>query len=291
MQGLTSVYLPGRDNQLFGGARSHQTVGKRVSKLIQRFREDSSIPLINWSSLQSDRRELNTDEVHVWHALLDEQLAHRLEPVLSEEERTRADRFHFQKDRNHFIVARGMLRTILASYLNANPIDLRFCCGEKGKPALMNIGGKDSIEFNLAHSHGMALFAFSRNRVLGVDLEFIRNELAAEEVAEQFFSNAEVDALRSLSPEARSQAFFNCWTRKEAYIKARGEGLTMPLNEFDVSLVPGETAALLKNHKDPDEVSRWSMQSIPVEAGYVAALVAEGSDLRPKHFYLASTIG
>ncbi|MCM3874405.1 MAG: 4'-phosphopantetheinyl transferase superfamily protein [Pyrinomonadaceae bacterium] len=252
-----------------------------------RLLEDSSQLLIDWSGLQSSEGKLSIGDVHVWHAMLDDRLAGRLRSVLSEDELTRADRFHFQKDRNHFIVARGLLRTILASYLDVSPIDLRFCYGEKGKPALMKISGENSIEFNLSHSHGMALFAFSRNRALGVDLEFIRDELMGEDVAERFFSDAEVTALRALSPETRRQAFFNCWTRKEAYIKACGEGLSMALNEFDVSLVPGEPAALLKNKKDPNEVSRWSMHSIPVESGYVAALVAEGSEVRPSNFYLS----
>lgn len=252
-------------------------------------RWDTSDILIDWINLQSGGFELGVDEVHIWHAVLEDWLADRFQMVLFEDERARADRFHFEKDRNHFIVARGLLRTILASYLNLKPIDLMFSYGERGKPKLMDDGRDKPIKFNLSHSQGMALFAFSRNREIGVDLEFIRDELAGEDVAEQFFSPAEAAALKELSPEKRTQAFFNCWTRKEAYIKACGDGLSMPLNEFDVSLVPGDAAALLKTHKDPKEVLRWSMQSIPVESGYVAALVAEGSDVRAKHFYLSST--
>ncbi len=245
---------------------------------------------IDLGKLQSTRHELNTAEVHVWRVWLDERLTHELYPVLAHDERERADRFHFERDRNHFIVGRGMLRTILASYLSVRPDELRFGYGEKGKPALMNAGEEDSIQFNLAHSHGMALFAISRNRAIGVDLEFIRDDLVPEEIAERFFSDSEVLALKSVKPEIRSQAFFNCWTRKEAYIKARGEGLSMPLCEFDVSLIPGDVAALLNNHKDPNEVLRWSMQSIPIESGYVAALVTEGTDLQTKFFNLTSRI-
>jgi 4'-phosphopantetheinyl transferase len=251
---------------------------------------DPSDTLTDWSNLQSGGFQLSVDEVHIWHALLEERLTDRLQIVLSEDERARADRFHFKRDRNHFIVARGLLRTILASYLKVKPIDLMFRYGEKGKPTLMDESGDKSVKFNLAHSQGIALFAFSRNREIGVDLEFIRDDLAGEDVAERFFSQTEVTALKEISPEKRTQAFFNCWTRKEAYIKACGEGLSMPLNEFDVSLVPGDAAALLKTHRDPKEALRWSMQSIPVETGYVAALVVEGSDVRPRHFYLPSTI-
>jgi len=254
--------------------------------LTQRHQEDPSRVFINWSSLQGSKRELNAAEVHVWHALLEERLSPALELILSEDERIRANRFHFPRDRNHFIVARGLLRTILSSYLNVAPADLKFHYGEKGKPAIIRTGEENRLEFNISHSHGRALFAFSRDRVVGVDLEFIRDEFAGEDIAEQFFSRAEVAALNSLSQDVKSQAFFNCWTRKEAYIKACGNGLSMPLNEFDVSVVPGAPAALLKNIKDPTEVSRWSMHSIPVESGYVAALVAEGSDVKPKLFYL-----
>jgi 4'-phosphopantetheinyl transferase len=110
--------------------------------------------------------------------------------------------------------------------------------------------------------------------------------LADEKIANRFFSTTENEVLQKVPAELRRQAFFNCWTRKEAYIKARGEGLSMPLNEFDVSLAPGEPAALLRNHKDAAEVARWSMTSIPVDPGYVAALVVEGHDWELKTFSL-----
>ena len=141
-----------------------------------------------------------------------------------------------------------------------------------------------SLSFNLAHSGGMAIYAFSRHREIGVDLEFIREDLADEKIAERFFSECEVADLRSLPAELRKRGFFDCWTRKEAYIKARGEGLSMPLDEFDVAFVPGEVAALLRNHKDQAEVTRWSMKSLTVPDGYVAALVAEGQDWQLKSF-------
>ncbi|MDQ2975523.1 MAG: 4'-phosphopantetheinyl transferase superfamily protein, partial [Acidobacteriota bacterium] len=192
---------------------------------------------------------LGRNEVHLWQARLDDQLAVTLKPLLSEEETARANRFHFIKDRNDFIVARGLLRKLLAAYLGvAGSADLTFSYGDKGKPFLAE-NQRSSINFNLAHSHGMALYAFSHDRELGVDLEFVKDELADEEIADRFFSTTEVKALQRVPAELRRQAFFNCWTRKEAYIKARGEGLSMPLNDFDVSLAPGEPAALLRNHK------------------------------------------
>jgi 4'-phosphopantetheinyl transferase len=226
---------------------------------------------------------LSADEVHLWHTTLNDQLTESLKIVLSEDEISRANRFHFAKDRSHYIVARGLLRRLLAGYLGVRSAELQFLYAEKGKPYLKEIQQR-SINFNLAHSHGMAIYAFSQGRELGVDLEFIRDDLADEKIAERFFSPHEIKALRTVPAELRKQAFFNCWTRKEAYIKARGEGLSLPLDAFDVSLAPGEPAALLKNHKNAKEVSRWSMQSIPVAPGYVSALVVEGQDWRLKSF-------
>jgi 4'-phosphopantetheinyl transferase len=226
--------------------------------------------------------ELPANEVHVWVADLDQPYADNLRPLLAEDEIARAQRFHFEKDRNHYIVARGLLRQLLAAYLRVAAVELRFDYAEKGKPSL---GGTD-VNFNLAHSHGKAIYAFSRGREIGIDLEFIREDFGGEEIAERFFSVVEIAALKAVAPDLKKQAFFNCWTRKEAYIKARGEGLSMPLDAFDVSLSPGETAALLRNHKEPAEVARWSMQSLSVPDGYVAALVVEGDGWKLKTFSL-----
>lgn len=225
--------------------------------------------------------ELGADEVHVWLARLDDYAADSLRPLLRDDELSRATRFHFNKDRNHFIVARGWLRKLLAAYLGVGARELRFSYADKGKPSLEEQG---PLNFNLAHSHGMAIYGFSRNREIGVDLEFIREELADEKIAERFFSQREIEELKRLPAELRKQAFFDCWTRKEAYIKARGAGLSMPLDEFDVSLRPGEAAALLRNHKEPGEVTRWSMQSVSVPAGFVAALVVSGHSWQLRTF-------
>ena len=228
---------------------------------------------------------LGADEVHLWHASLNDRLSDNLESVLSADELSRADRFHFSRDRNHYIAARGILRNLLAAYVGVDAAGLQFSYAEKGKPFLDNAAGC-TISFNLAHSHGRAVYAFSSAREVGIDIEFIREDLAADKIAERFFSACEVGVLRSVPMELRTQAFFNCWTRKEAYIKARGEGLSMPLDEFDVSLAPGERAVLLRNHKDEGEALRWSMQSVPVAAGYVAALVVEGKGCKLKCFGL-----
>jgi 4'-phosphopantetheinyl transferase len=176
------------------------------------------------------------------------------------------------------------LRSLLSAYLGISSEELRFSYAEKGKPSLQK--GPSEINFNLAHSHGMAVYAFSHTREVGVDLEYMREDLANEDIAKRFFSMREIKMLDAVPAELKKLAFFNCWTRKEAYIKARGEGLSMPLDEFDVSLEPGEPAALLANHKEPAEITRWSMQSIPVPTGYVAALCVEGFDWLLKSFAL-----
>ena len=251
--------------------------------------EDSAnrIP-VDRNDLPDPYPTLSALEVHVWHANLDDHAPHSLQFLLTEDEISRANRFHFASDRNHFIVARGLLRKLLAGYLGTDAGDLRLVYAEKGKPALAE-GQGSLLNFNLAHSRGLAIYAFSLGREVGVDLEFMRADLAGDKIAERFFSPTEIVALDAVPQEQRQRAFFDCWTRKEAYIKARGDGLSMPLDEFDVSLAPGEPAALLRNHKEPAEVRRWTMQSIPVPSGYVAALVVEGHDWQLKTFQVETS--
>jgi 4'-phosphopantetheinyl transferase len=221
---------------------------------------------------------LSNDEVHVWRAALDYNPSQidSLFDTLSEDEQARAERFHFQIDRERFIAARGALREILGVYLKRAANSLSFCYGSHGKPALAPDSGGNTIHFNMSHSHGVALYAATRGREIGIDLEFIRESLEVEQLAERFFSQREIAALRGLSVSLRRHAFFLCWTRKEAYIKARGEGLSLPLDRFDVSLIPGEPAALLRTQPHPEEALRWSLQELTVDPGYVSALAVEG---------------
>jgi 4'-phosphopantetheinyl transferase len=221
---------------------------------------------------------LGSDEVHVWRATLDQTPSQRQRFLhnLAADEQARAERFYFERDREHFIVARGVLRAILGGYLNRMPACLSFSYSSHGKPALAGESDGDAIRFNVSHSQGVALYAVTRGREVGIDLERIRFDLAVAEIAEGFFSRREVATLRTLPTEAQSQAFFRCWTRKEAYIKARGEGLSLPLDEFDVSLAPGEPAAVLGTQQDPSEASRWSLRELTPAPGYVAALAVAG---------------
>lgn len=237
---------------------------------------------------------LGSDEVHVWRATLDQPTSQIecFQHTLAADEQARAERFYFQRDREHFIVARGVLRALLGFYLNKAPECLSFRYSSHGKPALAGASGGDTVRFNLSHSHGVALYAITRGREVGIDLEYIRSDLDIAPIAERFFSRREIATLQTLPPERQRQAFFLCWTRKEAYIKAKGEGLSLPLDQFDVSLIPGEPATLLSTQSDPDEVFRWSLQELSPTPGYAAALAVEGhgfpltcwqwSDLRPQ---------
>jgi 4'-phosphopantetheinyl transferase len=169
-----------------------------------------------------------------------------------------------------------VLRDILGRYLGRPPAALEFCYSAYGKPALAVGLEASGVRFNISHSHEMALFAVTCRREVGVDIEYLAREIRAAEIAERFFSARERADLRALPAEAQHRAFFNCWTRKEAYIKAHGEGLSLPLDGFDVTLGPGEPAALLATRGDPHEVLHWSLQALAPGPGYVAALAVEG---------------
>ena len=221
---------------------------------------------------------LRTTEVHVWSAFLDiaPSSVRVLEQGLSEGERARANRFYYDKDRSRFIVARYVLRSILGRYLETSPARLRFQYGRYGKPFLVEEGCGPALRFNISHSNQMALYAVAKEREIGIDLEHIRPKLASMEVAERFFSPREIAALRALPADHLSAAFFVCWTRKEAYIKARGEGLSHSLDKFDVSLEPGRPTALLRTYDDPREASRWTIQDLFPMAGYAGAIAVQG---------------
>jgi len=217
---------------------------------------------------------LDLHEAHLWRLDLD--AAGGQAPatdILNEEERARAARFHFDRDRRRFIAARAALRRILAAYVDRAPADLVFSLGPHGKPALENLG----LEFNLSHSGGCGLLAVTRGRRVGVDVEHVRADFAGEDIARRFFAPAEVDALAASAPGEYVAAFFRCWTRKEAYVKARGDGLSLPLDRFVVPLEPAATRALASCLDDPSECSRWSLREIVPAPGYLGALVVEGN--------------
>jgi 4'-phosphopantetheinyl transferase len=219
-------------------------------------------------------------EVHVWRIGLTQphEVIQRYRKLMAANEIERADRFYFDKDRNRFTVARGVLRQLLGTYLNLDPRDVSFVYGPQGKPDLAEPHSTSGIRFNLSHSGEIALLALSLNRDLGVDVEQIRVDFATGEIATRFFSPEECLKLEAVPADQTADAFFNCWTRKEAYIKARGEGLFIPLDSFEVTLAPGEEAALLQVKAGDDSFSRWHFHALHPGAGYKGALAVEGND-------------
>jgi len=224
---------------------------------------------------------LPEDEVHIWEVDLDcpPERSPALLDCLSQDERARAQRFRFDRDRDRFVAARVALREILGRCIGLPAHEIVFEYGPYGKPALESPAGA-GVEFNVSHCEGLALIAVAAGRRVGVDLERIVSGASRQRIAERFFSPAEIAALRALPAASQDEAFFACWTRKEAYIKARGEGLSIPLDEFSVSLAPGEPAALLDCSFAEDEVRNWSLQSLAPAPGFVAALAVEGRDWR-----------
>jgi 4'-phosphopantetheinyl transferase len=214
---------------------------------------------------------LSDEAVHVWSAPLDLTPAYMsaLRDALTTGEICKAESFCFERDRVHFIAARGLLRVILGRYLNRKPAHLCFEFGPYWKPFLSTSPGMVPISFNVSHSQGLALLAVTLGREIGIGVEYLRTDFSWQEVAERFFSPHENADLRALPEREQLEAFFSCWTRKEAYIKARGEGLSHVLDQFDVSVDPKEPARLLTTRGDPREASHWSLQALTPATGYV----------------------
>jgi 4'-phosphopantetheinyl transferase len=237
---------------------------------------------VRWSR-PAEELALPQDEVHIWLAWLnaEPQERSRLLSYLNKDEVSRARRFVFPRDRDHFIVARGRLRELLGKYRRCSPDAVQFKTGRYGKLSLLDDG--DQLRFNLSHSHGLALYAFCKGRELGIDTEKIRPEFAGEGIAERYFSVAEQRELAEVPKELRDRAFFLCWTRKEAYIKAHGDGLQIPLDSFDVSLKPAEAEMLRSADRD-----RWSIRSFAPAPEFVAAIIVEG-EIHSTRFWSVAT--
>jgi 4'-phosphopantetheinyl transferase len=228
----------------------------------------------------SEACSIGPQEVHVWRIGLiqPEAVLQSHRECLEQNEIERADRFYFAKDRNRFTVARGVLRRLLGAYLALDPREVRFVYGPQGKPDLVPPQNCSGLRFNLSHSGEIALFAIARNKELGVDVEQIRADFASRDIAARFFAPEECVKLEALADSESVGAFFNCWTRKEAYIKARGGGLSIPLDSFEVAFTPGEEPALLHVKTGDEFFSRWRFHELHPGPGYKAALVVEGPE-------------
>jgi 4'-phosphopantetheinyl transferase len=213
-------------------------------------------------------------EIHVWHRSLAVSSAERegLYALLDSDERQRAGRFRFEHSRDAFIASHGWLRKLLGRYLDADPGSLEFTVGHRGKPALRGA----ALRFNLSHSGAMAACAVALDEEIGVDIELIRSMSDLESIAQRFFHTEECRKLLALREEDREAAFFHCWTRKEAYIKALGDGLYAPLDRFEVTLAPGEPAAFVQIDGRP-AAAEWSLFGLDVGPGYAGAVAVRGS--------------
>ncbi len=235
-----------------------------------------------------ERLELAHAEVHIHFASLD--LADHelvtLESLLSEDELTRTERMRNRVVRSRFIAGRGFLRQTLARYLGSEPQAVRLAEGEHGKPFLVDSTQHEKLRFNLSHKHERAVLATSGGCEVGVDLEQLRDTLPFRRMAERFFFAAETEEMLSLPEEQQLAAFYRCWTRKEAYLKGLGTGLTRPANSFQVSLLPDQPP-LLNDFQHPSTGSNWVLADITVPEGYLAALALEGTLQKLRTFPLA----
>ncbi len=222
------------------------------------------------ATLDSVPDELKPGIVHLWQRSLraTEESIQACHDLLLPEEQEKASRYRVERPRGDYILTRGSLRSLLARYLHTSPREITFQYTKYGKPFLANSG----LHFNVSHTDGLALLAFVWKRYIGVDVERVRPQSDVKALAERFFSVHERRSLRGLAGDDLHAAFFRCWTRKEAYIKAVGEGLSLPLHQFDVSIEPNPEQALLATRPDPIEANRWTIRNVPVTSGYAAAL-------------------
>lgn len=218
--------------------------------------------------------QLASNEVHCWSANLDDspETSTRFYTTLTCDERNRSARFRFERDRQRFIAARGVVRDILGHYLRTDPGDITFAHNAFGKPDLSPVLGS-RLKFNLSHSAGLALVAIAADSNVGVDLEYIQTQSETAEIARHFFASTEVEQLNALPSHLYAEAFFSCWTKKEAYLKARGEGLATPLHSFAVPLTTDPA-------RTPVNLHGWSLYTLRPAPGYAGALAIEGTGWR-----------
>ena len=226
------------------------------------------------AAMASQSKTVLDDEIHLWQTEVsglkfDQADVNKL---LSPDELERMDRFHFEPDRRNFLFCRSVLRILLGSYLGASPAELRFAYSAHGKPSLA--GSVDTIEFNLSHSENQLLIAICRGRKVGVDIERADLDVNVMDIAQRFFSPAELERLQSEPPDSRHELFYSCWTLKEAWLKAHGEGLSFPLSAFDV-YHREESAVRLITRPDPTEALKWRIFPIATAEGFAAAVAVE----------------
>ena len=229
---------------------------------------------------------LTSNDVHIWFVQTNDQIIsfEDFESLLSSAERDRALRFKFEADRRRYVIAHAALRWILSSYLNSPAQGLEFASGPYGKPKLAAIHAHSGVDFNLSHSHEVALIAVTEGREIGVDVEWIKKDFAFGEVAERFFTEREVAALHSLPDNFQREAFYKCWTSKEAFLKAKGTGLSGQLDEVEILFVPEEGVRVNVT------IPNWTLEELHPCDGYAGALAVQGPECRLKCFQWQHTL-
>ncbi len=218
--------------------------------------------------------ELKNNQIHIWKIDVNNKalnLNHLYTNVLSVDEKRRAGRLRSEKDKKRFVISRGLLRENLGHYTGVNPSEIVFTYNNHGKPGIKPEHNRENIKFNVSHSRDLAVYAICANREIGVDLEYIREVSSADRIIKRFFTSEEKDYYNSLPRYKKKMAFFTLWTRKEAYSKARGMGIGLPLKEYDLNLLPNSTETYAR--------SKWSLIDIEVDKDYLAALATEGNNL------------
>jgi 4'-phosphopantetheinyl transferase len=213
---------------------------------------------------------LEASEIHVWSASLDVPVL-RFWRVLSPDEKIRAEQYRFPDDVRSFIVRRGILRMLLGRYLNLAPGQIRLNYGKNGKPWVNEPSMRRKIHFNLSHSEGLALYVFTFDDEIGVDIECVKDIPGIDQIAELYFTSGERQDLSSLPESEKKEEFFNIWTRKEAVLKAVGDGLSGPAEEFEVLMAPAGSERLLGTAGTPVPASWWSIYDLKPGPGYSAA--------------------
>lgn len=228
---------------------------------------------------------LQDNEAHLWLVNINKSFRDLdyYTALLSPEEKKRSGRFHFSRDKNRNIITYAVLRLLISNYINIDPAQVMYKYNQYNKPEVAN-RKNSGLGFNLSHSGNYIIYAFSLRREVGIDIEQKREINYADSIVKRFCSEKEKTEYFSFPPEQRNEIFLCCWTRKEAYIKARGEGLNFQLNNFTVSLNPADPPALLDVSDEPFEKQKWSLYDIEVHNGYYSTLAAEGKNLILRFF-------
>jgi 4'-phosphopantetheinyl transferase len=226
--------------------------------------------------------QLSNDEIHIWSASLKqswEDIAEHFS-ILSLNEQERAKRFYFEQDQNRYIAGRGMLRNFLGNYLGMEPGQIEFSYGAYGKPALANHLNVENLQFNLSHSNDVVVYTFTKDQLIGIDIEHVRPMKDMDDFAHHFFTPTEYNFIQALSKDQKQIFFFKLWTCKEAFLKANGSGLTAPLNQVEISFPNDETAILKSIGSDTAQAAHWHFKIFNPVSGYQAAIAVEGYEKR-----------